>query len=56
MNIMLIVGAHGLAIGALHFLESKDLFEVNWDFMKVGLMGEAAFLLWKLMNSLSVFL
>lgn len=56
MNIMLIVSAHGLAIGALHFLESKDIFEVNWDFMKVGLMAEAGFLLYKLVQSFSVFL
>lgn len=56
MNIMFIVGVHGLAIGALHFLESKDIFEVNWDFMKVGLMTEAVFLIYKLVQSLSVFL
>lgn len=56
MNIMLIVGVHGAVIGTLHFLEAKDVFEVNWDFLKVGLMGEAGFLLWKLVSSLGVFL
>ena len=56
MNIMLIVGAHGLVIAALHFLEGKDIFEVNWDFLKVGLMAEAGYLLYKLVQSLSVFL
>jgi hypothetical protein len=53
---MLIVGCHGAAIAALHFLESKDLFEVNWDFLKMGLMGESGFLLWKLVTGLSNFI
>lgn len=56
MNIILVVACHGVAIAALHFLENKDVFEVNWDFLKVGLMGEAGFLLWKLVNELSIFI
>lgn len=53
---MIVVVSHGVAIAALHFLENKDVFEVNWDFLKVGLMGEAGFLLWKLVTGLSVFI
>lgn len=52
----LVIGSHALVIGVLHFAEGKNLIDVNWDFVKIGVMGEIAYSLWKFINKLSMFL
>lgn len=52
----LLIGGHAALIAVLKVFEDKDLMDVPWELVKFGIMAEAGYGLWILMNKLSFLL